>query len=73
MNPEDKDARPKRILKVLIVVLVIGAVLLTLLATKIMLPLRLLLAAIDLAAAAFLWLALRQSSQGRNGSDGGQK
>ncbi len=63
MNTEDKAALPKRILKVLIVVLVLGAVLLTLLATKILLPLRLLLAAIDLAAAAFLWLALRQATR----------
>ena len=60
---EDKDARPKRILKVLIVVLVIGAVLLVTLATKIMLPVRLLLASIDLVAAACLWVALRQDAQ----------
>jgi hypothetical protein len=63
MTTEDKDARPKQILKILIVVLVLGALLLSTLATKIPLPLRLLLAAIDLVAAAFLWLALRQGSQ----------
>jgi hypothetical protein len=60
---EDKDARPKRILRVLIVVLVIGAILLATLATKILLPVRLLLAATDLVAAAVLWLALRQGSR----------
>ncbi len=63
--PADKDARPKRILKILIVVLIIGAVLLATLATKIPLPVRLLIAATDLIGAAVLWVAMRQASQGK--------
>lgn len=66
MPTEDKDARPKKILKIMIVMIVLGSLLFATLATKIMLPLRLLIVATDLAAAAFLWLALRQSSQGKN-------
>ncbi len=61
--PADKNARPKRILKVLIVVLVIGAILLATIATKIPLPVRLLLAATDLIGAGVLWVAMRQASQ----------
>lgn len=58
----DPHARPKRILKVLIMFLIVGAVLLVTLATQIMLPVRLLLAATDLVAAGALWVAMRQAS-----------
>lgn len=61
--PVDPNARPKRLLKALIVILIIGAILLAVVATKIPLPVRLLLAATDLIAAAVLWVAMRQASQ----------
>ena len=63
MTPAEKIARQKRTLTILIVLLAVGAVLIATLATRIPLPLRLLLAAIDLVAAAVLWVAMRQASE----------
>jgi hypothetical protein len=62
MTPPDKTARQKRTLTILIVVLAVGAVFIATLATRIPLPLRLLVAATDLVAAAVLWVAMRQAS-----------
>ena len=62
MTPPEKIARQKRTLTILIVVLAVGAVLIATLATKIILPLRLLIASVDLVAAAVLWVAMRQAS-----------
>jgi len=63
LTPAEKIARQKRTLTILIVLLAVGAVLIATLATRIPLPLRLLLAAIDLVAAAVLWVAMRQASE----------
>lgn len=63
MTPAENIARQKRTLTILIVVLAIGAVLIATLATRIPLPLRLLIAAVDFVAAAVLWVAMRQASQ----------
>mgnify|MGYP001552234359 CR=1 FL=1 len=63
MTPEEKIARQKRTLAILIVVLAVGAVLIATLARKIILPLRLLIAAVDFVAAAVLWVAMRQASE----------
>ncbi len=62
MTPAEKISRQKRMLTLLIIVLVVGAIALATLATRIPLPLRLLAAAIDLIAAAVLWVAMRQES-----------
>ncbi len=62
MTPPEKIARQKRTLKILIGVLAVGAIALATLATRIPLPLRLLGAAVDLVAAAVLWVAMRQES-----------
>jgi hypothetical protein len=62
MTPAEKIARQKRTLTILIIVLAVGAVALATLATRIPLPLRLLAAAVDLVAAAVLWVAMRQAS-----------
>lgn len=62
MTPPEKIARQKRMLKILIAVLVLGAIAIATLATRIPLPLRLLAAAVDLVAAAVLWVAMRQES-----------
>ena len=59
MTPAEKLARSRRTLRVLIPVLALGGILLALLATKIPLVPRLLLASIDLIAAATLALVLR--------------
>lgn len=58
--PAPNPARQKLIAKIVIAVLVLGAILVATLATAIPLPLRLLAAATDLLAAAVLWLLLRQ-------------
>lgn len=63
MIPPEKIARQKRQLTILIVVLALGAVLIATLATRIPLPLRLLIAAVDFVAAAVLWVAMRQASE----------
>jgi hypothetical protein len=63
MTPPDKTARQKRTLTILIVVLAVGAVFIATFATRIPLPLRLLVAATDLVAAAVLWVAMRQASE----------
>ena len=62
MTPGEKLARQKRTLTFLIVVLAAGAVAIATLATRVTLPLRLLVAAADLVAAAVLWVAMRQES-----------
>jgi hypothetical protein len=62
MTPAERTARQKRTLKLLIVVLAIGALCVATLAHRIPLPLRLLAAATDLVAAAVLWVAMRQES-----------
>lgn len=62
MTPPDKIARQKKTLQILIGVLAVGAVLIATLATRVLLPLRLLVAATDLVAAAVLWVAMRQAS-----------
>jgi hypothetical protein len=62
MTPPEKLARQKRTLKILIVVLAVGALAVAILATRIPLPLRLVAAATDLVAAAVLWVAMRQES-----------
>lgn len=62
MTPAEKIVRQKRTLTLLIVVLVLGAVAIATLATRIPLPLRLLAAVVDLVAAAVLWVAMRQES-----------
>jgi hypothetical protein len=62
MTPPEKIARQKRTLTILIVVLALGAIAMATLATRIPLPLRLLAAAVDLVAAAVLWVAMRQAS-----------
>jgi hypothetical protein len=62
VRPAEKIARQKRTLKILIALLAVGAVLIATLATRLPLPLRLLTAATDLVAAAFLWIAMRQAS-----------
>jgi len=62
MTPAGKPARQQHQLTVLLIVLVVGATLVATLAKKIPLPLRLLIAATDLVAAAFLWIAMRQQS-----------
>lgn len=62
MTPPEKIARQKRTLKILIVVLILGAIAIATLATRIPLPLRLLTAAVDLVAAGVLWVAMRQES-----------
>ncbi len=63
MTPAEKIARQKKTLTILIVLLAVGAVLIATLATRIPLPLRLLVAAADLVAAAVLWVAMRQASE----------
>ena len=63
MTPAEKIARQKKTLTFLIVLLAVGAVLIAALAKKIPLPLRLLVAAIDLVAAAVLWVAMRQAAE----------
>lgn len=65
MTPSEKFARQKRTLTILIIVLAVGAVAVATLATRIPLPLRLLAAAVDLVAAAVLWVAMRQESAKR--------
>ena len=62
MTPDEKLTSQKRTLAGLIILLAIGAVLVATLATRIPLPMRLLVSAIDLVAAAVLWLAMRQAS-----------
>lgn len=62
MTPPEKIARQKRTLTILIVLLAVGAVLIATLATRVPLPLRFLIAATDMVAAAVLWLAMRQAS-----------
>ena len=62
MTPAEKIARQKKTLTFLIALLAIGAVLIAAFAKKIPLPLRLLVAAIDLVAAAVLGVAMRQAS-----------
>ncbi len=63
MTPPEKLARQKRTLRWLIVVLAVGGILVAVLATKMPAPLRFFLAATDLVAAGFLWVALRQQSE----------
>ena len=63
MSPAEKLARQKRRLRWLIAVLAAGGILIAALAQKLPPPLRFFLAATDLAAAGFLWVALRQESQ----------
>ena len=62
MTPDEKIVRQKRTLTLLIVVLALGAVAIATLAARVPLPLRLLAAAVDLVAAAVLWVAMRQES-----------
>ncbi len=57
-------AQQKRVIKILIPVLVGGALVVVLFATRLPLPLRLVTASIDVAAAAALWLLLRQKFGG---------
>lgn len=65
MTPAEKLARQKRTLRWLIVLLAVGGILIAVLATKMPGPLRLFLAATDLAAAGILWVAMRQASAKR--------
>jgi hypothetical protein len=62
VTPPEKIARQKRTLTILIVLLAVGALVIATFATRVPLPLRLLIAATDLVAAAVLWLAMRQAS-----------
>lgn len=62
MTPEEKTARQKKTLTILIVALAAGAGFIATFATRIPLPLRLLVAATDLVGAAVLWVAMRQQS-----------
>ncbi len=62
MSPEEKIAKQKRTLTILIGVLFVGAILIATLAKKVPAPLRFFLAATDFVAAAFLWVAMRQQS-----------
>ena len=61
-TPAKTIARQKRTLTLLIVLLTIGGIAVATLATRIPLPLRLLGGAVDLTAAAVLWVAMRQES-----------
>ena len=63
MTPADKLARQKRTLRWLIVALAVGGILVAVLAKKMPPPLRFFLAATDLVAAGFLWVAMRQQSE----------
>lgn len=65
MTAPEKIAQQKRRLRWLIAALAVGGILIALLARKLPVPLRFFLAASDLAAAGFLWVALRQASQKR--------
>ncbi len=58
-------ARQKRTLHIACAVLILGAILLLTLPGPIPLPLRLILAAFDLVAAATLWLVSRQKFSGK--------
>lgn len=58
--PEPSPGRQKLIAQIVCVLLVVGAALIVLLATAIPLPIRLLVAATDLVAAAAIWLLARQ-------------
>jgi hypothetical protein len=61
MTPAERIARQKRTLRILIAVLALGGIAIAVVATRVPVALRLFLAATDLVAAGFFFVALRQA------------